>query len=375
MDAPPGGLGVLKDRTNSAIALAVFAFALIMYALTVQNTVPFWDAGEFIATSHVLGIPHPPGTPLYVLIGRLCALIPIGSIATRVNFLSSVASALAVLLTYLIIVKLICAMWKPGSRSENWVGYVGGVVGAVFMAFSTSFWDSAVEAEVYNISSAGMLLCIWMGLRWRERLDEDKSYMPLLFIAYIGFLAIGIHLGTLLAVPPLVLFVLLVRCRPIVVVSYVWLMIALAFLGLGFRVVGMAALAFLVVFIILAGTMRSFMWRNLSFTGVAVALAVLGVSVHLYLLIRAGLNPPINEADPSNLDALLKVLTRDQYKPPSPFDRRADFLYQLNHNTVGDFISLINNLLFIGIKDALGSLDFQGMYKLFFHIGDRIGHF
>lgn len=329
---------MLKDRTNSAVALAVFAFALIMYALTVQNTVPFWDAGEFIATSYVLGIPHPPGTPLYVLIGRLCTLVPIGDIATRVNFLSSLASAFAVLLTYLIIVKLTSAMWKPGSRSEKWVGYVGGVVGAVFMAFSTSFWDSAVEAEVYNISSAGMLLCVWMALRWRERLDEDKSYMPLLFIAYIGFLAIGIHLGTLLAVPPIVLFVLLVRCRPIVVVGYVWAMIALGLLALGFSVIGTAALAFLVVFVILSGQLRRFAWRNLSFTAIAVALAILGVSVHLYLLIRAGLNPPINEADPSNLDALWKVLTRDQYKPASPFDRRADFWFQLNHMYIRYFL-------------------------------------
>jgi tetratricopeptide (TPR) repeat protein len=277
---------LLKDRVNSAIAFSVFALSLVMYALTVQNTVPFWDSGEFIATSYVLGIPHPPGTPLYVLIGRLFTLVPIANIASRVNFMSSLAAAFAVLLTYLIIVKLINAMWRAGSKAERWVAYVGGVVGALFMAFSTSFWDSAVEAEVYDISSAMMLLCVWMGLLWRERLDEEKSDMPLLFIAYICFLAIGIHLGTLLALPPLVLFVLLVRWRSVI---------------------------------------------NARFLTIAIALAVLGVSVHLYLLIRANLNPPINEADPSNWSALWKVLTRDQYKPPSIFDRRTAFSYQLDH--------------------------------------------
>jgi tetratricopeptide (TPR) repeat protein len=277
---------VLKDRLHFAIALGVFVFVLVMYALTVQNTVPFWDSGEFIATSYVLGVPHPPGTPLYVLIGRLATLIPIGSIATRVNFLSSLASAFAVLLTYLITVKLILAMWKAPSRQEKWVAFVGGVVASIFMAFSSSFWDSAVEAEVYNVSSAGMLLCLWMGLRWRESLSEEGSDIPLVFVAYVCFLAIGIHLGTLLVLPPLVLFVLLVRWR--------------------------SAL-------------------NARFLSVVAVLAVVGISVHLYLLIRASLNPSINEADPSTWGALWKVLTRDQYKPPSIFERRAPFWFQLNH--------------------------------------------
>jgi len=269
-----------------SIALGVFAFVLIMYGLTVQNTVPFWDSGEFIATSYVLGIPHPPGTPLYVLIGRIATLVPIGSIATRVNFLSSLGAAFAVLLTYLITVKLLLAMWRDPSRTERLVAYVGGVVAAIFMAFSSSFWDSAVEAEVYDISSACMLLCVWMGLRWREQLDREHSDIPLVFIIYICFLAVGIHLGTLLALPPLALFVVLVRWRSIL---------------------------------------------NARFLGIAAALALVGLSVHFYLMIRASLDPPINEADPSTWGALWKVLTRDQYKPPSIFDRRADFSFQLNH--------------------------------------------
>ena len=236
---------VVKDRLHFALAMIVFAFTLVMYGLTVQNTVPFWDAGEFIATSYVLGIPHPPGTPLYVLMGRLATLVPIGEVATRVNFLSSLASAFAVLLTYLITVKLILAMWGGSSRQERWVAYAGGVVGSFFMAFSSSFWESAIEAEVYNISSAGMLLCIWMCLVWRERLDEEKSDIPLLFIAYICFLAVGIHLGTLLALPPLVLFVALVRWRSLI---------------------------------------------DARFIATAAALAVVGLSVHLYLLISANLD-------------------------------------------------------------------------------------
>ncbi len=298
--------------------MGVFGFALIMYALTVQNTVPFWDAGEFIATSYVLGIPHPPGTPLYVLIGRLATLVPIENVATRVNFLSSLASAFAVLLTYLIVVRLILAMWREPSRQERLVAYVSGAVAAIFMAFSSSFWDSAVEAEVYNISSAGMLLCVWMGLRWRDNLESEQSDVPLVFIAYVCFLAVGIHLGTLLALPPLVLFVLLVRPRSLI---------------------------------------------NVRLLAIASGLAVVALSAHLYLLIRASLDPPINEADPSTWSALWKVLTRDQYKPPSIFDRRTDFSFQLNHMFIRYFLDqfrtglpgVLKHLpIFIGVLGAVG---------------------
>lgn len=324
-------MNVVRDRLNCAIALGVFAFSLLMYGLTVQNTVPFWDSGEFIATSYVLGIPHPPGTPLYVLIGRLAAMVPLAEIATRVNFLSSVGSAFSVLLTYLITVRFILAMWGGSSKRERWVAYTGGFVGSVFMAFSSSFWDSAVEAEVYNISSAAMLLCIWTALRWRDNLNENRSDIPLLFIVYVCFLAIGIHLGALLALPPLVFFVLWEKhslSTSLIVCSLSVVFYIMAKKGpVG---IGLAVVLFLGM-VLLSKSAREFLRSNSRFIAIALGLAAIGVSVHLYLLIRANLDPPINEADPSTWDALMKVLTRDQYKPPSPLDRRADFWFQLNH--------------------------------------------
>src|SRR6185436_7140175 len=88
-----------------AVASFVFLSTLAVYAITVTPSIPFWDSGEFIATSHLLGIPHPPGTPLYVLIGRLFAMLPFGTVAYRVNWLSALSSALAVMFTYLLTVR------------------------------------------------------------------------------------------------------------------------------------------------------------------------------------------------------------------------------------------------------------------------------
>src|SRR5438477_6680845 len=96
----------LTKRVALWVSLVVFLIAATVYFLTLSPTVPFWDSGEFIAVSYILGIPHPPGTPLYVLLGRIATLIPLGNVAQRVNGLSALASALAVMFSYLVIVRL-----------------------------------------------------------------------------------------------------------------------------------------------------------------------------------------------------------------------------------------------------------------------------
>ena len=94
-----------EDKINTLVASVVFLFTLAVYTITMTPTVPFWDSGEYIATSYILGVPHAPGTPLYVLLGRMFTLIPIGTIAQRVNWFSALSSAIAVLFTYLITVQ------------------------------------------------------------------------------------------------------------------------------------------------------------------------------------------------------------------------------------------------------------------------------
>ncbi len=268
-----------ETKKDWLVALMLFAIVLVAYVETMALTTPFWDGGEFIATSYILGVPHPPGTPLYVLVGRLFCLFPVASVAARVNFMSALASALAVLFTFLVTVKLS----KMSFKLQGWRAWVPGLVAGLFMAFSNTFWENATEAEVYAVSSFVMVLTFWMGLRWMEVFDKDHSDKALLGMAYLLSLCVGIHLGTLIVVPGLLVLVLLTDWRT----------------ALKPKLLAIAAVLF-----------------------------VLGVSVHLYLLIRANLNPAINEASPKTWNDLWLVLKRDQYKPGSIFVRRATFGFQ-----------------------------------------------
>jgi Protein O-mannosyl-transferase TMEM260-like/Tetratricopeptide repeat len=268
-----------ETKSDWLVAFVLFAVVLVAYVQAMALSTPFWDAGEFIATSYILGIPHPPGTPLYVLIGRVFCLFPISSVAARVNFMSALASVLAVMFTFLVTVKLT----KMSFKMQGWKAWVPGIVASLFMAFSNTFWNNGNGAEVYSTSSFVMLLTFWMALRWMEAFDQNHSDKVLLGIVYILSLAIGIHLGTLLVAPGILVLVLLTNWRSAVRP----------------KLLTLSALLF-----------------------------VLGVSVHLYLLIRANLNPDINEAAPKTWHDLWLVLKRDQYKPGSIFVRRATFSFQ-----------------------------------------------
>ncbi|MDP2960557.1 MAG: DUF2723 domain-containing protein, partial [candidate division Zixibacteria bacterium] len=169
-----------KDPIHIWLSVIVFLFTFIIYLYTMAPTVPFWDCGEFIACSYILGIPHPPGTPLFVLIGRVFTLLPLfGTIAPRVNFISALSAALTVWLSYLFIVRVMGHILRgKESTYGGWVrlsSYVGGISGSLFLGFSMSFWSSAVEAEVYGVSMFLMVLIAYLGLLWWERRGEPGS--------------------------------------------------------------------------------------------------------------------------------------------------------------------------------------------------------
>lgn len=174
-----------------------------VYVKTLAPTVPFWDGGEFIAASYILGIPHPPGSPLYILFGRLFSLLPFGpEVAWRVNLSSALFSALAVVFVYLIVVKAV-ALWrgKPRTLADAFTVYTGGLVGALMLAFSDTYWFSSVEAEVYTLSMLFIMVCTWLLLHWIERHEAPGSERYLFLIAYLTFLGIAVHMFTLLIAP------------------------------------------------------------------------------------------------------------------------------------------------------------------------------
>ena len=181
----------------------------VVYALTVQPSVPFWDCGEFIAVSYSLGVPHPPGAPFFIILGRIATLLPIAeNIAKRVNLISAFVSALTVMFLYLITVRLILR-WKPEPRTfvDKLAVYGAPIVGALTLAFSDTFWFNAVEAEVYATSLFLMSFAIWLGMVWFEKADKIESDRLILLIAYVIGLSIGVHLLSILTIFTLALIV------------------------------------------------------------------------------------------------------------------------------------------------------------------------
>ena len=319
-----------EDKVNALLGALVFLFTLAIYTITLTPNTPFWDGGEYIATSYILGVPHAPGTPLYVLIGRLFSLIPIGEVAQRVNWLSAISSSIAVLFVYLIAVKVSRNIFPlEKDRHHRLLPYVAGTIGALFAAFATTFWDNAIEAEVYASSCALMAFVIWLALRWQDRLDEGSEDGLLLVVTYLVGLGVGIHLGVAIAAWAVV--VLVFMCRPQYLRRWEYLGWALVTLSMA---TGIHKPAFMVAPAVLVITLGWWLvsgkLRRLALF--ASLLFMVGVSVHFFLIIRSNLDPMINEAAPKTWTDLWKTLIRDQYKPPSPteFPRKAPLTYQMD---------------------------------------------
>ena len=150
------------------LALVIFAASLVVYLMTMPATTSFWDSGEFIATSYILGVPHSPGTPLYVLVGRVFSMLPLPlSIAERVNMLSVVFGALGVVMAYLVAVAVIRFMYgEAKSGLGRFIRYAGPAIGAFYLMFSSTYWTDAIEAEVYSLSAFVMGFCTLIALQW-----------------------------------------------------------------------------------------------------------------------------------------------------------------------------------------------------------------
>lgn len=196
---------------NKIFAAVVFLLSFIVLFLTVQPSVSFWDCGEFIAAAYYLQVPHPPGTPFFLLVGNIFSQLPIGeNIGFRVNMLSVISSALSVLLLYLVAVKLINNYKgkKPENLFEAIGTYTSAAIGALAFSFSDTFWFNGVEAEVYAFSTFLFAAVVYLVLRWNERADAIDNEKYLLMIAYLIGLSTGVHLMSVLAIVPVVMIVM-----------------------------------------------------------------------------------------------------------------------------------------------------------------------
>ncbi len=322
-------------QLNRIIAAAVFFIAFIVYTITVAPTTSYWDCGEFITCSYILGVPHPPGAPLYILVGRVISMIPfVADIGLRVNMISVVVSAFSVMFGYLIIVRLLRTfLGTPESGEEKLVVYSGGVIGALGFAFSDSFWFNAVEAEVYAASLFFTAIVVWLILVWTEKADEPAGDKILLLIAYLMGLATGVHLLNILAIPSLFLIIYF-RKEEFRINSFLqWSLVAALIFGLIYPVMvkgipwiinkfSFAALG-LVLVALFAGAVYTIRnnQRLVSLLLMGVVLITIGYSTYMTLYIRSGLTPAINENHPDTPAKLVSYLNREQYGD-IPLDQR-----------------------------------------------------
>lgn len=362
------------DRTNAIFAGLVFLTAFVVYALTVQRSFSFWDCGEFIACSYILGIPHPPGTPLFVLIGRVFSMIPfVEDISYRINYLSVISSSVTALFSYLVVVRIVGYFFSDQKDTplNRWTAYVGGVAGALFVAFSTTNWANSVETEVYGPSLAIMTIMLWLTLRYFEERDIARKLRIMVLVYYIALTAVAIHMTPFLIVPVLSIFYILndkatrrdwfMICGFIIVELLLIILFAngrggapmfyvatmalgallLAFLykkinwAITIGIVSLSSLmidistfmyvapAGLVVLAILGMFARKFGWGIEWKTAMAiVVVGIIGFSAHMYIPIRSAHSPRIDQNNPNrDFETFKNYLDRKQYGQQSMVDR------------------------------------------------------
>ena len=372
--------------------VAVFLISFGLYLLTMAPSVSFWDTGEFIATSYTLSVPHPPGSPLYVLLGRLFSMIPVMEVAWRVVLMSALSSALAVWCTYLGTAAI--ARRALGGEPLRVFGddrdlsvTLGSALASLTLAVSYTFWFNATEAEVYGYSILFVALGFWLVLYWEGTGHGSMNDRWLFLVAYLFGLGGGLHLLCLLIIPGLLILAwfadrglrrlitvmvgaglegffilavladgpgsaallgLLAAAGLIAFMSYVWVTEdqlrptvlwllgagAAAFVGRALISEGMLFNALLAVVAI--GLLRHLYQHDRRALGLLLGSAVLfaiGYSTYATLYIRSGLNPVIDENDPETWAAFKKFLNREQYGTDSMLlmmlEPRASRAYQL----------------------------------------------
>jgi len=197
------------NKLNTILGLALFLISSIVYLITMEPTVSFWDCGEYIATAYKLQVGHPPGAPTFQLIGRFFSLFAFGDtskVALMLNALSALSSGLTIMFLFWTITHFSRRLLSdPTAKTSMLVIFGSGIVGALAYTFSDSFWFSASEGEVYAMSSLFTAMTFWAILKWEETANSQHSYRWLILIAYLIGLSIGVHLLNLLAIPAITL--------------------------------------------------------------------------------------------------------------------------------------------------------------------------
>ena len=334
---------------NRIIAFITFIFSFIIYFDTMAPTVSYWDCGEFIAVSHTLGVPHPPGSPFYLLLGRIFSMIPFSEdIAFRVNIISPLVSALAVMLLYLSIVKVI-THWRGKIENLTDVSVVfgGAVIGAMTFAFTDSHWFNAVEAEVYAFSTFFTAIVVWLILLWNEKADENGNERYILIISYMIGLATGLHLLNLLTIPFVTLIVYFRKYKfewksfgiTMLITAVIFFVIHNGIIK-GLPKIAASSIGIYGTTLLIISIFGFMIWSVLnkqsllSIISCSIVLILIGYSTYTMIYIRSNQDPVIDENDPETLESMISYLEREQYGSVGQFPRRFKGLKQI-HEVAG----------------------------------------
>ena len=333
---------------NNLLGWLVCIIACALYITTAEPTVSFWDCGEYIATAYKLQVGHPPGAPTFQLIGRLFSMFAgndVTQVAHWINTMSAICSGFTILFLFwsITIFAKKLALAKSGSElttSKTIAIFGSGLIGALAYAFSDTFWFSAVEGEVYAMSSFFTALVFWAILKWESVADQNYSYRWIILITFLIGLSIGVHLLNLLTVPAMVMVVYFKKYKPttkgmIYAILLSFVIVGVILWGLVPGIVKYSSLfermfvnsfhtpfnvGTIFYFALIAGLLTwGFIYsekkkkRLINMIMLSLTFIIIGYSTFFILVIRSNANTPIDENNPEDAVALLSYLNREQY--------------------------------------------------------------
>ena len=337
-------------KWNNILGWTTFLIALITFTLTVEPTLSFWDCGEYIATSAKLQVGHPPGAPLFQMMGAFFAMFApeASKVALMVNMMSVFSSAFTVLFLFwslTILLKKVVSSFQNIGNHEGIAILGAAFVGAVGFTFTDSFWFNAVEAEVYAMASLFIAILFWLALRWEEEMHTPRGNKWLLLISLMIGLSFGVHFMALLAIPSIGLIYFFKNYKTVTVKSFIVAnIVVVAILLFIFKMllpltmslfgktevfmVNSIGLPFDSGTIFMTLVLIAFFYFGLKYTKnknlpqfntllLCVLFIFIGFSTWMMLPIRANANVVINENKPSDAREVLAYYNREQY-PQNP---------------------------------------------------------
>jgi hypothetical protein len=333
-------------RWNNITGWFLFVFSSMVYILTREPTVSFWDCGEFILSAFKLQVGHPPGAPLFLMMARIATLFAGGDttkVAISVNTLSALCSGFTIMFLFWTITHLVRKIFRRGKELEakHVPAIIGsGVLGALAYTFTDTFWFSAVEGELYALSSLIIAIVFWGMLKWEDEADKPYSGRWIILIAYIMGLGLGVHRLNLLIIPVLV-FVYYFRKFEItrsgtlktlfLAILLLWLMVFVIMPGVP-AVAGWFELLFVnvfglpynsgllfFIFLLFAGLAYGIRFSLkkkkviLNYVLTSLAVIIIGYSSYAMIMIRSSARPPMNQNNPSDVFSLSYYINMKQY--------------------------------------------------------------